>query len=828
MSQPPVRRCARTLIIGIVALLLAPPADAAVQEQVPAIRGTTTAQDGTVLLPGVAIVVSDARQQTVASAFSDGAGQFQVLDVPPGTYQLRAALDGFAPIERTITVQPEEPLQLDLEFDLAQVVETVQVVIPVTVEFTDITVSVASREVFGTAFIEESPTPDDSIESALPLLPGVIRGPDGINIKGGRPTQSSLQLGGVNVTDPSTGNADFTVPSSGVASVEVLPNPYSVEFGRFTSGVTVIEPKRGGDTWEVAINNPVPAFHTNRDQPLKLTGIRGFSPSLTVAGPVIPGRLFLAQSAQYRYSSNDVRSRPQNERRTQESLNMFTRLGTILPGGHRLGATIGIFPESLGAVGLDTFNPPGVTPNVRRDTYHFAVTDSAALSTLALLESTLQIGHHREEIRGRGTGDMELFPEENSGSYFNEQVRRSTAYQWLGSWSGFHGSGIGDNLFKVGADVLHVRFDGESQSVPVNIRRLDGTLARRIGFGDSPRHALNTTDVAFFAQDRWQLHDRLLLEFGVRFDHDGVLDRSHVTPRVGTALKLNREGTMAVRGGIGLFYERTPSTAGVFDQFEPQIVTDFGADGTSPLGLPTLFNPTRAENLDTARSRTWHLEYQHRLTPSLTLAVEHLRRVGTRELIVERTPDSPAAQLLLSSQGESRYRETGVEVEYSGGESLGFTVAYVHSDSAADLNAFAAFFNSVRTPLIRANEFAPTDANAPHRLVARARVVVNEKWRFVPLLELRNGFPYTAVDERLDFVGPRNRGRRFPTVARFDIAAERQVTLGQWRPWLGVRVLNLFNRLEPRDVQNVLESPRFGQFFNSDPLRLRVTVRVQL
>ena len=812
----------------MLALLLVHAPTATAQEQLSAIRGTATAQAGTVLLPGVAIAVSDARRQTVATVFSDGAGQFEILEIQPGTYQVSAELDGFTPIERTITVRPGELLQLDLAFELAQLVDSVQVASPLTVQFTDITVSVASREVFGTAFIEESPTADDSIESALPLLPGVIRGPDGVNIKGGRPTQSSLQIGGLNVTDPSTGNADFTIPSSGVESVEVLPNPYSAEFGRFTSGVTVIEPRRGGDKWEVAINNPVPAFNTKRDQLLALNGIRGFSPSLTIAGPLIPERVFLAQSAQYRYSSNDVRSRPQNERRTRESLNAFTRLDIVLPRGHRLGATIGIFPEKLGAVGLNTFNPPAVTPDIRRGTYHLAVSDSVALSAQALLETAFQINHHREEVSPRGTGAMELLPDENSGSYFNEQNRRSTTYQWLGSWSGFHQSGVGDNLFKIGADVLHVRFNGQSRSAPVNIRRLDGTLARQISFGNSPRHTLNSTDIAFFAQDRWQLHDRLLVELGARIDHDGVLDRWHATPRVGTAINLNRDGTIAVRGGFGLFYERTPSTAGVFDQVETQYLTDFGADGTTPLGPPTRFAPTLAEDLDTARGRTWHLEYQHRLTPTLNLAAAHLRRVGSRELVVERTPGSLVGQLLLSSQGESRYQETGVEVEYSGGEAVDLTLAYVHSNSSADLNAFGAFFNSVRMPLIRANEFAPTDADAPHRLVARARIVVNEKWRFVPLLELRSGFPYTAVDERLDFVGPRNRDRRFPVVARLDVMAERQINLGQWRPWLGVRILNVFDRVEPRDVQNILGSSRFGQFFNSDPLRLRVTVRVQL
>lgn len=818
-----------TWTIAIALLMLLPgQRTAGAQEAPPLVRGTATTQSGSVLLPGVAIVVTDDNERILANAFSDSDGQFRLDALPPGTYQLQATIDGFDRIVRTFVVRGDEPSQIDLAFELQQRAETVQVVSPVSIEFTDITVPVAPREVFDTEFIQNSPTANDSIESALPLLPGVIRGPDGINIKGGRPTQANFQLGGTSVTDPSTGNADFTIPSSGIESVEVLPNPYSVEYGRFASGLTVIEPRRGGDTWEVAINNPVPAFHTKRGQPLELAGVRGFSPSLTVAGPLIPGRLFLAQSGQYRYSSNDVRSRPQSERRNRESLNLFTRVDAVLPANHRLGVTFGAFPEELDAVGLDTFNPPGVTPDVSRGTYHLAVSDTAALSTLAVFQTTVQINRHREEITANGSGAMELLPEENSGHFFNTNARRSTAYQWLGSWSGFHQSGIGGNLFKVGVDLLHARVDQASQSAPVNIRRLDGTLARQIQFGESPPHGLSSTDMALYAQDRWQVHDRLLVEFGLRFDHDGVLGRSHATPRVGAALNLDRDGTMAVRGGVGLFYERTPSTAGVFEQVETQTITDFDVTGTELLVPPMLYRPTTARDLDTARGRTWHLEYQHRVSSKVTFSAQHLRRSGSHELIVERVLGASGAELRLSSGGASRYRETGLQVQYTRNDRFHLDTTYVHADSAADLNAFSAFFNTVREPLIRRNEFAPTPSNAPHRLIARARLVVQQKWRFVPLLEIRSGFPYSVVDERLEFVGPRNRDQHFPTLIRFNIAAERQISFAGWRPWLGVRILNVFNRIEPRDVQNNLSSPGFGQFFNSDPIQLRVTVRVQL
>ena len=126
----------------------------------------------------------------------------------------------------------------------------------------------------------------------------------------------------------------------------------------------------------------------------------------------------------------------------------------------------------------------------------------------------------------------------------------------------------GLHLFKVGVDLLHSEYDGTSDSRPVLIERADGTLARRLDFGAPTTQSIGSTDVALFAQDRFQPTTRWYLEFGGRLDRDGVVDRFNVTPRVGTAVLLNASGSAVLRGGFGLFYERTPSTAGAFDQFE--------------------------------------------------------------------------------------------------------------------------------------------------------------------------------------------------------------------------------------------------------------------
>jgi hypothetical protein len=54
--------------------------------------------------------------------------------------------------------------------------------------------------------VERASNQDEKIESLLPLVPGVVRGPDGrINMKGAQATQAGWLVKSTNVTDPATG-----------------------------------------------------------------------------------------------------------------------------------------------------------------------------------------------------------------------------------------------------------------------------------------------------------------------------------------------------------------------------------------------------------------------------------------------------------------------------------------------------------------------------------------------------------------------------------------------------------------------------------------------
>jgi outer membrane receptor protein involved in Fe transport len=108
----------------------------------------------------------------------------------------------------------------------------------------------------------------------------------------------------------------------------------------------------------------------------------------------------------------------------------------------------------------------------------------------------------------------------------------------------------------------------------------------------------NVDEYAFFAQDSWRLSDRLTLNYGIRYDFFNYAepkvknpdpglaaqgldtsrinrDTNNIAPRFGFAYKLDQSGRIAIRGGYGVYYGRTPSilTGTAFTQNGIQVQT---------------------------------------------------------------------------------------------------------------------------------------------------------------------------------------------------------------------------------------------------------------
>lgn len=810
----------------VAAALLGPSAGAGAQSgaaaahapaQVTGIHGAVTTQGGAVFLPGVVVTLVDPGGATVSETTTDGEGKYAFIGVTPGVYALRAALDGFAEgVKPSVAVEARRNIELNLDLGLAKLTEKVNVQggadeVPLNASPTLTTEGGQAWDV--------GPIAGDTFQALLPTLPGVVRSLDGhISIKGASPTESSVQVDAANVTDPSTGGLGFDLPNDAVESVDVLPNPYSAEFGRFSSGVTMLNTSHGGAKWAITPNGFIPRLYRSQTNWWDIKGIRSFRPRVAVSGPLVQDRVFLFSNVLYRYFRTPIPSLTDDETPRFTELKTFSRIDANLSPRNLFTATVATFPQQIDLANLNTFNRRSVATSFRRGGLNGTITDRATISGSELLESTVAVKQYNVRVLGQGAADMEITPDGNLGNYFNRQSRRSRTYQWVESLITTVDGAAGEHLLKVGTDVLQVGYDGTSASSPVDVLGEDGRLIQRIVFGAPglvARQRVSSTELAVIGQDHWRVNDRLELELGGRVDRDGVLRRWNLTPRSGFALGLQSQAQTVLRGGIGLFYDRTPLNVGAFESFEPRTVTTYGGNG-APLGSVAYLNRAAAD-LRTPFSRIWNLELDHRFNDRWSAKVNYLRRAGRNAFIVDPTTGPAGPELLLSSNGRSRYYETELSVRYAPPGGSETTVSYVRSRAETDLNTYDGFFGNTRNPIIQPNQYGLADTDTPNRVIIRGSYLLPWRLTFQPLLDLHNGFPYSILAEDQSFVGRRNGGGRYPLFASFDFSASRPVKIWKYRATLGVRLFDALDRFNPRDVQNNLASPAFGSFFNTVP-----------
>ncbi len=495
-----------------------------------------------------------------------------------------------------------------------------------------------------------------------------------------------------------------------------MPNPYAAEDGRFSAGLVRVETRAGTGTWRATANSFIPMPCLTLCDGYSW-GVRNYNPRVWFGGPLVKDKVFISQALEYRLTHARIPSLPDPDNlQRSDSFDAFTRVDVHPAAGHALTATVAFFPRRLRNATINTFTPQEVSPDLKSWGYNVALSESATLSPRAVLASFFSASLYDARVESHNDRDMELTVDGSRGGYFNLQQRRTHAYQWSESLTLSRSSRVGDHLLKVGFDVLRSSYSGESATRPVVVRRADGTVSWRQDFAGPTTQRAAGTDVAVYAQDRWRVTPRLLVEPGVRADYDGVLGRTSVSPRLGLVIGVFPPDVGIIRGGVGIFVERTPLNVAAFESFEAATVTRFEADGTTRSAPPVTWTH-RALALDTPRAFVWNLEYTHRIGSSVFVKVIHLERTGSREFIVDPVTTAAGHELQLDSRGRSEFRETEVTVRVGQSDDRQVTTSYVRSHGAADLNAYDLYFGTFRQPVVQANEFSVTPVEVPNRLL---------------------------------------------------------------------------------------------------------------
>jgi len=681
---------------------------------------------------------------------------------------------------------------------------------------------------------KELPTRPATVADALPLIPGVARSPGGgLQLSGRGEHSSALIVNSADVTDPATGEFGLTVPIDSVESLNFYQTSYLAEYGRFTAGLVSVDTRRGGDKWKWELNDPFPEFNIRSWQ---LRGLRTATPRLNFEGPIIARRLYLSEGFEYEVRKTAIYTLPfPNNQKKTEGLNSFSQLDWIASNRNLVTGTVHIAPQRLGLVNMNYFNPQPTTPDA--STHNYTGTLSDKLSVLGgLWENTLSATRFDAGVWSKGSQDLILQPQGNSGNFFAQQTREAERYGWASTFSIAPWNRWGAHSSKFGAYLAGSFDKGRMEDHPIDTLDSAGHLLERIEFARGLPFRNDDTEYDVFAQDHWSVTSQVAVDLGLRTESQDLSGALRLAPRAGIAWNPFVGHGTVIRAGVGAFYDRVPLGVYSFDHYPTPQMTFYDGAGNITRG-PILLQPGLGEvvtgqklvirsltagNFSPA-STNGSIQIEQPLTSYLRLRAGYLQSVSSGVVILDSTLRDLAAttgHVLLSGNGTGRYRQLEVTARLRAGEQGQLMFSYVRSRTTGDLNDFASYIGSFPLPILRPNQVATSPTDLPNRFLAWGRLLLPRGFGISPVLEYRSGFPYLVTDAAQNYVGIPN-STRFPHFLSVDTRVWKDFQVStKYAVRLSVSAFNLTNHFNPEAVHGNVDDPASGLFFGERHRRL--------
>ena len=203
-------------------------------------------------LPGVTVTATSPSLQGSRVDVSRETGEFLLVQLPAGDYELVFDLDGFSAVRMPVKVNVNQVAEVNQAMTVSGVTEE----IVVTGEIDTISTETQSQTTYEQEMIEELAI-TRSIEDTVVLAPGVhATGPRrqaGINdlaisISGAPSYENLMMVNGVVVNENTRGQAIEFVIEDAVQETTISTSGISAQYGRFNGGVVNVITRSGGTT----------------------------------------------------------------------------------------------------------------------------------------------------------------------------------------------------------------------------------------------------------------------------------------------------------------------------------------------------------------------------------------------------------------------------------------------------------------------------------------------------------------------------------------------------------------------------------------------------
>ncbi len=216
------------------------------------IAGRVTDQNTGEPLPGANIIV----EGTSLGAATDLAGEFFIINVPPGTYTVRVQMIGYETVViKNVKVSTNRTTGLDVKLKEA-VIEGEEIVVvaervALKKDQTGSIKNVSSEQI--------TAMPVENITQVVQMQAGVVQG----HFRGGRSTEVSYLIDGVQTTQSFTRtNSTVEVEPEAVQDLEVITGTFNAEYGRAMSGIVNLVTKDGGNQFHGSFTGYISNYYT--------------------------------------------------------------------------------------------------------------------------------------------------------------------------------------------------------------------------------------------------------------------------------------------------------------------------------------------------------------------------------------------------------------------------------------------------------------------------------------------------------------------------------------------------------------------------------------
>lgn len=785
----------------------------------------TVSDENGVAVPSALVLLQASPQARALRCETNFAGRCEFANLAVEPYQLRVEKQGFyalllptVPVSATRTIEITLSHQQEVR-EVVNVTESPPAIDPAQVS--------SKEEITGLDIIDIPYPATNDYRNVLNFIPGVVQDDSGQpHVAGAETYQTLTLLDGFNVTQPANGLLLARVSTDAFRSINVESSREAAEFGKGSGGVLGLNTSIGDDHYRFISTNFIPSAQNKKG-----IALDQWTPRFTFSGPMRKGKMWFFDAADGEYDNfivpqlpngadTDPIWRASNLAKVQANLSSRNILTTsflfdYLDNEH---------------VGLSPLNPVQATAEDAETAYFGTVKDQHYFTGGELLETGFNADQYTLSLTPAGTAAYFVTPEAAGGNYYLDMHTHARRWQAVANlylppqqWHGRHDAKVGVDLDRLDYDAEFARqpisYLVEGQQQPPAAGCLNtpqpypcSRYSTFSGGGYSTTYNFETTA---YAEDRWLITNRLLIEPGIRLDWDEIVRNVLFSPRLAGTYVLDNSGNTKVSAGVGIVYDATPVYL-VARPFAGQRLDYFffGSDGnplTAPASVLSTFSVDR-NTLDAPRFVNWSIALEKKLPASIFLKTEFLQKRGVHGFVYNTLNGQSGGNFVLQNTREDHYDAFQVSLRRSFRQRymvLGsYTRSSARSSQVLDFN--------VDNPILSPQAAGPYPWDAPNRFLS---------WGFLPFFRLpiihdldlaysseaRTGFPFNVYNDLQQLVEPPG-SRRFPAYFTLNVHLEKRFHFLGYYWALRGGFENITNHSNPVVVNNDINSPQFLAF----------------